>query len=494
MSDVHPCAHLGDSTHESPRPPRLMLVGDAILDRFLVGSVELISEAPVPTLHVQRSFCRPGGAGNVAISMAAMGARPDLVAAIGADDAGRQFAAALATEGVAADALVASSAARTASRTRLLVDHRQVAKFDEGQSLVDGYARDRVARLVRERMALADAAVISDHAMGACDSTVCGTVIEAARGRGIPVIVGPAGRDFGRYAGASVLAPSRDEASLLVGFPVDCVGDAIRAGQLLRRECPVDAVVVMLGDHGAVVVTAASTGVIPSRPRSLACDAEGTRDAAVAALAVAMGRGLGVSAACLLASAAASLQAGHANPDVTTWHEVQAAVGQWAVPSGSKVVGPMQLQQELQAARARGKRVGFTNGCFDILHRGHVALLEAAARECDVLVVGVNSDESVTRLKGPMRPIVPAAGRMAVLAGLSSVSWVCEFGDDTPLELIRLVQPDVLVKGADYTPDRIVGADLVLARGGRVVTPALIPDTSTTRICERIRRAGEASL
>ena len=489
MSDTHLDAQFGNSARATNRAPRLLLVGDAMLDRHLVGGVDWISQgAPVPVLHVQRSFCRPGGAGKVAVSMAAMGASPDLVAVIGIDDAGRQFAAALSAESVADDMLVASATARTAVNTRLLAGNSQIAQCEGERPFVDDAARARIVQSVRERMPLADVAVIADGAMGVCDITVCRTLIEAARGRGVPVIVNTERNDFGRYAGASVLTARGAQAATAVGFALHGVDDAIRAGQLLRRDCSIDAVVISLGDQGVVLVAADGTAVIPTRAQH-AHDMNGMRDAAVATIAVALGRGCELSAACLLADAAASLQVGPAETARITWEQVVAATEQRPVLCRNKVVSTAQLQEGLQLARAAGKKVGFTNGCFDILHHGHVALLEAAARECDVLVVGVNSDASVTRLKGPPRPFVPAAERKAILAGLSAVTWVCEFDEATPLELIRLVQPDVLVKGADYTPHRIVGADIVVGRGGKVITPVLVPGVSTTMLVDRLRQA-----
>ena len=472
------------------RAPRLLLVGDVMLDRYHVGAVERISpEAPVPVLHVKRSFNRPGGAGNVAVNIAAMGGVPDLIASVGADEAGRQLLAVLEADGVAGAGLVATPASPTTVKTRLLAGHNQIARFDEETPLADTATRERIIDLVREHLPQADVAVISDYAKGVCDATVCRAVIEAARGRGIPVIVDPKGHDFSRYAGASVITPNRAETSAVVGFPVRGPDDAVRAGQLLRREFGIDAVVVTLGELGMAIVAADGSAVIPTQARQV-YDVTGAGDSAVATLAVALGRGIELSAACFLANVAAGLQVARVGTSRVTWDEMLAAIEQQTAISGKKVVSHAELREEVRRARAGGKRIGFTNGCFDILHHGHVALLEAAARECDLLVVGVNSDASVTRLKGAPRPFVPSAERQAVLAGLSAVAWVCEFDSDTPLELIKLVQPDVLVKGADYAAESIVGADIVLARGGRVVTPLFIPNASTTTIVDRIRLAG----
>jgi D-beta-D-heptose 7-phosphate kinase/D-beta-D-heptose 1-phosphate adenosyltransferase len=254
---------------------------------------------------------------------------------------------------------------------------------------------------------------------------------------------------------------------------------------MIRERFGLGSVVVTLGEQGMVFVSEGESNVIPTQARQV-YDVTGAGDSVVAALSVALGRGLSTRKACLLANAAAGLQVARVGTSRITWAEVTAAIDQQPPPAEGKIVTAAELRSAVQMARADGKRIGFTNGCFDILHHGHVALLEAAARECDLLVVGVNSDASVTRLKGPPRPFVPSADRQAVLAGLSAVGLVCEFSEETPLELIKLVEPDVLVKGGDYTLQDVVGADLVLARGGRVVTPLFVPNASTTTIVERI--------
>jgi D-beta-D-heptose 7-phosphate kinase/D-beta-D-heptose 1-phosphate adenosyltransferase len=457
-----------------------------MLDRYLAGAVERISpEAPVPVLHVRRTFNRPGGAANVAVNIAAMSGKPSLVGAVGADEPGRQLQDELDREDVACNALVTTAAIPTTVKTRLLAGHNQIARFDEESFLADPAVREILTRNVTEHIVRADAAVISDYAKGVCDPTVCRAVIEAARARGIPVIVDPKGTDFGKYAGAAVITPNRAEAAAIVGSPIRSPDDAIRAAEQIRDRHGIDAVVVTLGEQGMVLVTAGESSVIPTLARQV-FDVTGAGDTAVAALAVALGRNAPLGEACFLANAAAGLQVGRLGTARITWTEVLAAIDQQSAVSRGKVVSLEVLRDAVQRSRSEGRRIGFTNGCFDILHHGHVALLDAAARECDVLVVGVNSDASVTRLKGPPRPFVPSPERQAVLAGLSSVAWVCEFAGDTPLELIRAVEPDVLIKGADYKAEDVVGADLVLARGGRVVTPVFVANASTTNIVDRI--------
>jgi len=475
----------------SPQPPatttpRILLVGDVMLDRYFDGTVERISpEAPVPVLHVRRSFNRPGGAANVAVNMAAMGGATLLVGAVGVDEAARQLQAVLEQDGVACGSLVATTAVPTTVKTRLLAGHSQIARFDEEAFLDDAAVKTALIKRISELMPQADVAVISDYAKGVCDPAVCRALIDAAKVRGIPVIVDPKGPDFTKYSGSAVITPNRAEAVAVVGFAIRGPDDGLRAAQTIRERFGIGAAVVTLGEQGMVVVTAEDSAVIPTQARQV-FDVTGAGDSAVATLAVALGKGTSLREACFLANVAAGLQVARIGTVRITWSEVMAAIDQQSHISRGKVVTKEELIAAVRQARAEGRRIGFTNGCFDILHRGHVALLEAAAKECDLLVVGVNSDASVTRLKGPPRPFVPSAERQAVLAGLSSVAWVCEFAEDTPLELIKAVEPDVLVKGGDYKAEDVVGADLVIARGGRVVTPLFVPDASTTSIVDRI--------
>ncbi|MFM9059289.1 MAG: D-glycero-beta-D-manno-heptose-7-phosphate kinase [Planctomycetaceae bacterium] len=465
----------------------MLLVGDVMLDRYFSGTVDRISpEAPVPVLHVRRSFDRPGGAANVAVNMAAMGGTTILVGVTGDDEAGRRLRAVLAEEGVEDRGLVATASAPTTMKTRLLAGHSQIARFDEEAILDNADLGQELERRIAALVGEADVAVISDYAKGVCAPAVCRALIDAARARRVPVVVDPKGNDFARYAGAAVITPNRAEAAAVVGFPIRGPDDGVAAARVLRERFAIESAVVTLGEQGMALVTQDESVVIPTRARQV-FDVTGAGDSAVATLAVALGRGMPLREACFLANAAAGLQVSRVGTARFTWGEVLEAIAQTEALDRGKVVGRVELQAAVRQARAEGKRIGFTNGCFDILHHGHVQLLEAAARECDLLVVGVNSDASVTRLKGPPRPFVPAEERQAVLAGLAAVGLVCEFAEDTPIALITIVEPDVLVKGADYTPDTVVGADIVKARGGRVVTPVFVPNASTTSIVDRIR-------
>lgn len=476
----------------SSAAPRILVVGDVMLDRYLTGVVERVSpEAPVPVLSVKRSFERPGGAANVAVNVAAMGGATTLVGAVGEDASGACLRGVVEREGVSGDGLLVG-ATRTTVKTRLLAGHSQIARFDEETPLDAATAAALVER-VETLLPGTAVAVISDYAKGACGPAVCRTLIDAAHRHHVAVIVDPKGLDFGKYAGATIITPNRLEAASVVGFPIRGADDAIRAAVVIRERFAIDSVVLTLGEQGMVIVAADGSAVIPTQARQV-FDVTGAGDSAVATLAVALGRGMPLRDACFLANAAAGLQVARVGTASISWSEVLAAIDQTAAIARGKVVDRDELPAAVRQARAEGRRIGFTNGCFDILHHGHVRLLEAAARECDVLVVGVNSDASVRRLKGAPRPFVPAAERMAVLAGLSSVGLVCEFAEDTPLELITAIEPDVLIKGGDYDVANVVGADFVLARGGRVTTPLFVPEASTTGIVDRIRRkpAGDA--
>jgi D-beta-D-heptose 7-phosphate kinase/D-beta-D-heptose 1-phosphate adenosyltransferase len=480
---------MSDSRPDLEASPPILIVGDVMLDRYLDGSADRISpEAPVPVLHVRRSFERPGGAANVAVNVAAMGGRPVLVGVVGKDESAGLLRSALAAAAVPPEQLLAAAAIPTTTKTRLIAGHNQIARFDEEQHLADATAQAGLIERIHSQLAAAKLAVISDYAKGVCDATVCRAVIEGGKRLGIRTVVDPKDVDFTKYSGAFCITPNRSEAAAVCQFPIRDSDDGIRAAHAIRDRYGIDWVVVTLGEQGMVVVGDGHAAVIPTRAKRV-FDVTGAGDTAVAMLAVALAEGAPIDEACFLANAAAGLQVSRIGTTRITRSEVMQAIDRQTAIAMGKVVGLDGLKLAIQQARSEGKRIGFTNGCFDILHHGHVALLEAAAKECDVLVVGVNSDASVARLKGPPRPFVPAPAREAVLAALASVSWVCEFEGDTPLDLIRAIEPDVLIKGADYKAADVVGADIVIARGGRVVTPLFVANVSTTNIVDRILAA-----
>ena len=477
----------GDSSVElnAPRTPRVLVVGDLMLDRYYDGSVDRVSpEAPVPVLHVRRSFEHPGGAANVAANIAAMESDIAIVGLMGIDDSASRLRSLLVGAGVDCDSIVTTTTIPTTTKTRLLTSHHQIARFDLEEQATDPSARHMLVHSFESLLAGADTVVISDYAKGVCHPEVCIAVISAAHRLGRPVIVDPKSVDFSKYRGATVITPNRSEAVAATGIPIHSPADAVLAARKIHQVHQIESVVITLGEQGMVLLTNDEAILIPTQAKHV-FDVTGAGDTAVAALAVCLARGIRLSQACHLANVAAGLQVARIGTSPITWQEIARATNTHGFATG-KVLPLDAVTVISNNAKHSGKIVGFTNGCFDILHHGHVALLEAAANECDLLVVGLNSDASVRRLKGDPRPYVAAKHRAAVLAALASVSYVVEFDEDTPLTTIEAIQPDVLIKGADYRGKDVIGAHVVTARGGRVVTPLFVPDVSTTNLIERI--------
>ena len=473
---------------DMPPGRSVLVVGDVMLDRSLEGTVARISpEAPVPVLSVARTVERTGGAGNVCTAATAAGGAVTLVGCVGDDASGRSVRRLLDEQGVSCEHLLEIVGHPTTLKTRLLAGHQQIARYDVERIGIPQSMANRIRDAAVGATAKAAAIIVSDYAKGVCDPDTCAAVVAAGTRRGIPVIVDPKSSDFTRYAGATVITPNRSEAAAVAGRPIDGIESAIAAGRVIVQTYGIEAAVVTLGEQGMVAVSACGQTVLPARSREV-FDVTGAGDTVVAVLAVALASGVDLFTACDLANTAAGIKVGRPGTATVTRDEILQAM-RLTRPVGcrEKIVTPETLMAELAFHRRLGRTIGFTNGCFDLLHHGHVALLEAAARECDLLVVGLNADASVRRLKGPSRPIVPESQRAAVLAGLGSVAYVVLFSEDTPVGLIEAVAPDVLVKGGDYTKESIVGAGSVIARGGRVISGVFVEGASTTDLVGRIR-------
>jgi D-beta-D-heptose 7-phosphate kinase/D-beta-D-heptose 1-phosphate adenosyltransferase len=464
----------------------ILVVGDVMLDRYLSGTVERISpEAPVPVLRVTQSFNRAGGAANVAANIAALRGQSILVGATGHDAAAELLREELTANGVADDCLLTLSGATTTTKTRVVAGQHQIVRFDEERVITDTAMHQRLLAKSLEQLEHAKLVVLSDYAKGVCSTDLCSSIIKAANRLNLPVLVDPKAPDFFRYAGAFCVTPNRSEAEAACKFSIRTHDDAIRAAQFFRAQYNIAWVVITLGADGMVAVGKSQPLVIPTNAAHV-FDVTGAGDTAVAMLAVALAEDIPMADACFMANTAAGLQVAQIGAAPIARNTVTAALEQKTKATLTKILDSVALKIAVQQARLLGKTIGFTNGCFDILHHGHIALLDAAAKECDVLIVGVNSDASVRRLKGPTRPLTPAQERKTVLAALSNVAFVCEFDEDTPLNLINTIRPDVLIKGADYQISNIVGAENVLAYGGKIITPPLVPHSSTTGIVNRI--------
>jgi D-beta-D-heptose 7-phosphate kinase / D-beta-D-heptose 1-phosphate adenosyltransferase len=459
---------------------RILVAGDLMLDRYWSGDTRRISpEAPVPVVHVARVEDRPGGAANVALNLAALGSRVTLTGVTGDDEAADILSAGLSERGIQTR-IHRRADVPTITKLRVLSHHQQLIRLDFEAPLTP-LGEDPLPRLISTALGESDLMVLSDYAKGTLADPE--QLIEAARALGKPVLVDPKGLDFTRYRGATLLTPNRAELEAIVGVCSDDVA-LVERGQRLRADLHLEAMLVTLGERGMLLLRADTEALhLPTRAREV-FDVTGAGDTVIATLAAALGAGVELSEACALANCAAGVAVGKLGTATVTSRELQRAYqgSEWHT-----LLDQDALLDAVETARSAGERIVMTNGCFDILHEGHVAYLQQAKRLGDRLIVAVNDDASVSRLKGPDRPINRVEQRMAVLAGLASVDWVCAFGEDTPETLICRVKPDLLVKGGDYRPEEIAGAECVRANGGEVRVLDLLPGRSTTRILGTIR-------
>ncbi len=461
----------------------VLVVGDVMLDQYVWGDVERVSpEAPVPVVRASLRNERPGGAANVAMNAAQLGACVTLVGFAGADPEQERIECLLTEAGIE-PWLVATTKAPTTTKLRVLSGHQQILRLDS-ESRTPHASEDYARLLERALAALPGAAVVvlSDYAKGALSEEVCQAIIRAARQRNIPVLVDPKQQRFDRYCGATAICPNRKELAAATGEPASDVERVLSAGQALVATLELQFMVATLGEKGIAVLRPESQFHAPAVVRQV-YDVSGAGDTVVSVLALAMACAVPIETAVQLANVAAGVVVGKVGTVPIQHEELLGALSQEiGVPMDEKVLAPERLVSCVATWRWSGQRIVFTNGCFDILHIGHIRLLEEARRRGDRLIVGVNSDSSVRRLKGASRPVVGEVERARVLAALSAVDAVVVFEEDTPLRLIEAIRPDVLVKGGDYTEDKVLGANEVRAAGGRVELIPLVPGTSTTQL------------
>ena len=461
---------------------RVLCVGDLILDCYISGEVDRISpEAPVPVLRIGNEKEMLGGVGNVARNLAGLGGSPSLVALIGNDRAGDAVKDQIAMLGNAEEFLVVEDGRPTAIKTRYLAGNQQILRADReliGQVPLE--TGDEIISGAKAEIKNHCALVLSDYGKGVLQAGRAGELIQAAKDVGVPVIVDPKGADYGIYAGADLVTPNRKELAEATSMVVNSVGAATEAATVLMRQHGFGAVLVTMSGDGMVMVTDHTSQHVPANAREV-FDVSGAGDTVVATLAGALAAGASLADAVRLANVAAGIVVGKVGTAAVYMTEVVAALHHQEIFRAEvKVMTRDESRDRADIWRRQNLKVGFTNGCFDLLHPGHVSLLAQARAVCDRLVVGVNSDASVTRLKGEGRPVQTEVGRATVLASLSSVDLVVIFAEDTPLELIETLRPDVLIKGADYTKADVVGAEEVEGWGGRVHLADLEPGHSTT--------------
>ena len=492
MSAPHPLDVAAGHLAEVARA-RVLCVGDVMIDRTVEGAVERISpEAPIPVLRQEAVRSVPGGAGNVLANLTALGARASFVGVAGADGEADELEALLAAAAPAGQVrLLRDSARPTTLKTRYVSGNQQLLRVDrERAGPLDAAATGALADAAVERLAGCDLLVLSDYGKGVVTPATAQTLIGAAKAAGKPVLVDPKGRDFSRYAGATLLTPNRAELAVAAAAEVGDEAALAETAAGLRRRVGIDWLLTTLGGAGMLLEGAVERHRIPGIRREV-YDVVGAGDTVLAVMAALMAVGTPVPAAAWHANLAGSVAVGRRGTAAVGDVDLRMALAaQRGTLHEAKIQTVAQAERLVALARGRGERVGFTNGCFDILHPGHVSLVTQARAHCDLLVLGLNSDDSVRRLKGPSRPVNDERARAHVLAALSGVDAVVIFDEDTPLELICRLRPDVLVKGADYSLDQVVGAAEMRAWGGEVVLAHLVPDVSTTATIARIGRAG----
>lgn len=461
---------------------KVLVVGDVMLDRYWGGPTGRISpEAPVPVVKIEQIEDRPGGAANVALNIATLGGLVHLAGLVGQDETAEALTQGIQTLGVEPQWLRVEDKP-TITKLRVLSRNQQLIRLD----FEDAFAPSDSEKLLSQSEALLDnvgVVVLSDYAKGALDNPT--GFIAKAKAKGVKVLVDPKGSDFARYRGASLLTPNMSEFELVVG-PITSEADLVEKAKGLLKEFDLEAMLVTRSEKGMTLITADEPELhIPTVAREV-YDVTGAGDTVISALATAIAAGSDLPQACAIANTAAGIVVGKLGTSTVSRIELIESLSHTHGETGFGMMSEDQLAYALEQAKLRGERVVMTNGCFDILHAGHVSYLKQARELGDRLIVAVNSDASVKRLKGEGRPVNPVDRRMTVLAGLASVDWVVPFEEDTPQRVIARLLPDLLVKGGDYKVEEIAGGKEVMDAGGQVKVLGFEDGVSTTAIIENI--------
>jgi D-beta-D-heptose 7-phosphate kinase/D-beta-D-heptose 1-phosphate adenosyltransferase len=477
--------------------PRVLVVGDVMLDRYIWGDAERISqEAPVILLHADRCEERLGGASSVATLLRALGARVVLSGIVGPDANAARIRDLLSELQVEHHAVLTDSARPSTVKERYMGraqqrHPQQILRVDyEVRQALSGPLETKLAQVMAEEIRRADLVLVSDYDKGVCTPTLVQDVIGQCRTQTKPCLADPMrGGDYRKYARSSAITPNRLEAGLATGRVLQTGEAAMEAAAQLCRELELDATIVTLDKDGMALAERGREGrLFATRPRQV-YDITGAGDMVLSVLGLALAAAANYADAVRLANVAGGLEVERIGVAPITRDEILRDLKHSTAPENQKLVDRALLGRIVLERRRAGQRVAFTNGCFDLLHAGHVHYLHEARAQADLLVVGLNSDASVRRLKGPGRPINSQDARAMVLAGLQSVDYVTIFDEPTPMELLEAIRPDVLVKGADYAKDRVVGAELVESYGGRVHLAAFQEGYSTTRLLDRLDAA-----
>jgi len=465
----------------------ILVMGDLMLDEYVTGAVERISpEAPVPVVHAGETEFRLGGAGNVARQIVALGANVTLIGALGNDQAGERVRELCRQSGISTKSILTLPDRRTTRKLRILSQSQQLLRIDWEDRHVFSQAESQALINNALLSSPSDATILSDYAKGVVSASVITELTREQRRPIGPVVIDPKNRDFSRYRGAHVLTPNLRELSESMGQSLSLadVPAIVAAARAQIAMGDLEHLVVTLGDRGILVVPAEGPGVLIPALKRAVYDVTGAGDTAAAVLTACLATGAAIVDCAHIANAAAGIAVGEIGAVAVPSAQIaDALTGQ----SQSKVHSRDELQRQISRWRSARKRIVFTNGCFDLLHPGHLSLLNYAKSLGDVLVLAINSDSTIRRLKGTSRPVVSQHDRATMLSALSCVDAVTIFDEDTPSEIIKCVRPDTLVKGQDYRLDEVIGRDLVEATGGRVVLAPLLSNYSTTSLLTRAR-------
>jgi len=466
-----------------------LVVGDLMLDRYLIGEVERISpEAPVPVVLIKKQYDRVGGAANVAANLAKLGVTTRIAGCIGSDNDGRTLVDMMSDIGIAPSGVLQSAQRPTTTKTRILGGHQQMMRLDqESRAPISEEETQQLLKLVLQQIDQQPSVVIlSDYAKGVLSVALCEQVIAYCKQRNVKVLVDPKGLDYSKYRGATALTPNkRETAEACKVDPKDNTA-LLAAATALQQSLQMEFLAVTRGEEGISVIDSTQTQHIAATAKQV-FDVSGAGDTVIATLAAGLIGGLPYLQALQLANIAAGIVVGKVGTvPITRADLLQELTAQSSTAQASKIHKLASLQSQVEAWRASGQKVVFTNGCFDLLHAGHVVYLEAARKMGDRLVLGLNTDRSVSALKGPTRPVIHEGDRARVLAALESIDAVILFDEDTPLNLINALKPDVLVKGSDYSEDQVVGGKEVKSWGGRVALVDVVPGRSTSNIIDKM--------
>jgi D-beta-D-heptose 7-phosphate kinase/D-beta-D-heptose 1-phosphate adenosyltransferase len=467
---------------------RALVIGDLMLDEYLWGKAERISpEAPVQVVDVQSEDIRLGGAGNVVNNLVALGCRVAVCSITGRDDNGSLLMDIFARMGVETAGLFDEPSRRTGKKTRVIAAHQQIVRIDrESRDPITAESEEAILAFLEREGSAFQVFVVSDYLKGVLTDRVLQTIIAVGRRLGIPVIIDPKGSDYGKYRGATIITPNRKEAEQAARLPIVDDASLQSAGASLLADLQLSAVLITRSEAGMSLFRADGSALhVPTVAREV-YDVTGAGDTVLAVLSLGLAAGMSMEDAATLANAAAGIAVGKLGTSTVTPAEIMAEVAREHRDSDNKIKNLDVLAGIIAAEKGKGKKIVFTNGCFDLLHVGHVKYLQKARSFGDILVLGLNSDASIRRLKGEKRPLIGQDERAHILAALDCIDYVVIFDEDTPLELIAALKPLVLVKGGDYTLDGVVGREIVEEQGGRVELVSFVDGKSTTNIIEKI--------